>query len=79
MARQRAAVARDRRSPWAGIYSLWYQQAIKIGGIMLALIIYHHRGDTVPGARNRPPRTTQSTSSKNWPRPDGLTGLRNSP
>jgi diguanylate cyclase (GGDEF)-like protein len=62
--------------PWAGIYSLWYQQAIKIGGIMLALIIFI-TAVTLFLAREIGRRAHAEHKLEELATTDGLTGLRN--
>jgi diguanylate cyclase (GGDEF)-like protein len=62
--------------PWSGIYSLWYQQAIKIGGIILALIVFI-MAVTLFLAREIGRRARAEHKLEELATTDGLTGLRN--
>jgi len=62
--------------PWGGIYSMWQQQAWRIGGIVLALILFICVG-TVFLAREIGRRARAEGQLEELATTDALTGLRN--
>jgi diguanylate cyclase (GGDEF)-like protein len=62
--------------PWAGIYSLWQRQALRIGGIMLALVCFI-TAVTLFLAREIGRRARAEDKLEELATTDALTGLRN--
>jgi diguanylate cyclase (GGDEF)-like protein len=62
--------------PWSGIFNLWYRQAIRIGGIMLALIVFI-TGVTLFLVREISRRARAEFRLEELATTDALTGLRN--